>query len=305
MFCPFGYLDGVCHKEPMEFGYCSCPSDLYHCDKELGCVCNDGFDCEGGTHFINFDPLQAQNGSGSHKHAGVIVAVVVILALVVLVLVFLYYRRRMSRMKKDLENRSVRYIENSVLQSSVHINPVNQNGGGYETSVVDPDANNQTNNVMNVRNNVYAAACASTSGSSSAASSTSRPEKNVNIDRFKLGEDEDEDDDEVDCGAEGAAAAAAAAVPTTTTSSPKPPHAAKNVNVFDKDDFDWSPSKEKNNAKLADLNRKIAKANVNSVINNLEERDNLENGRMEEDSGSEEEEDMDPKTLMKKSQNNV
>ena len=58
MFCPFGYLDGVCHSEPMEAGFCSCSSDLYRCDEERGCVCKDGLDCEGGTQFIDFASLQ-------------------------------------------------------------------------------------------------------------------------------------------------------------------------------------------------------------------------------------------------------
>ncbi len=29
MHCPFGYLDGVCHTEPMAQGHCSCASDMY------------------------------------------------------------------------------------------------------------------------------------------------------------------------------------------------------------------------------------------------------------------------------------
>ena len=29
MYCPFGYLNGVCHQTPLTDGFCSCASDLY------------------------------------------------------------------------------------------------------------------------------------------------------------------------------------------------------------------------------------------------------------------------------------
>ena len=45
----------------MAVGFCSCPSDLYRCDETEGCVCKDGFDCEGGTQFIDFASLQVNN----------------------------------------------------------------------------------------------------------------------------------------------------------------------------------------------------------------------------------------------------
>lgn len=53
--------------------------------------------------------------SGSHAQAVSIVVTVLVFALVITVLVVAYYRRRMRRMQEDLKNRSVLYIENTVL----------------------------------------------------------------------------------------------------------------------------------------------------------------------------------------------
>ena len=287
MYCPFGYLDGICHTKPMALGYCSCASDMYRCDRDLGCVCKDGFDCEGGTRVIDFSPLQQADGSSSAQ-AGVIVAVVVVLCAVALILVGLYYRRRMLRMKKDLENRSVRYIENSVLDpvrnGSVHVvkhNELEATTNSAATVGMAPvqrspgTPNNR--GVMNVRNNVGYVG----HQQAAAEGATARPEKNVNIDKFKLGEDE-EAAGEADGDAMGACAASAYA--GGACALPDEPEAAeasatstsKDVNVFSAAD-DWSPSKAKNN--IAKLDRKVAKTNVNIVINNTRDEglDNVEN----------------------------
>ena len=97
---------------------------------------------------------------------------------------------------------------------------------------------------------------------------TGRAGKNVNIDKFKLG-----DEDIVD----GAACASTSGACASTSAScsaydeppeePEPGPSAKfvDVNVFQ--DIE-SPSKEKNNAKLAELLRKTNKANIDVVINN-------------------------------------
>ena len=47
---------------------------LDRCDEELGCVCKDGFDCEGGTQIIDFASLTGASADGgdssSHTQVG-------------------------------------------------------------------------------------------------------------------------------------------------------------------------------------------------------------------------------------------
>lgn len=116
-------------------------------------------------------------------------------------------------------------------------------------------------------------------------------EKNVNIDKFKLGEEEEEAEEQSGaCGRnfedEGACARACDDDVEDELEELKKP---KDINVFD----DWSPSKEKNNAKLAKA--KVNKTNVNIVINNTrdEKLDNVQNE--EEEKLNEDDDDMDPK----------
>ncbi len=296
MLCPFGYLDGVCHKEPLQDGFCSCASDLYRyggnwkiiksfqfkivltlrCDKELGCVCKDGFDCEGGTQIIDFASLTGNtDSSSSHTQAVSIVAAVLILAIIITVLIVVYYRRRMNRLQKDLQNRSVLYVENSVLTPDMQARKAD-----LVIRNVDPYDEISSNRI---RNNVVQMATASSSATATvdgAMAASPKPEKNVNIDRFKLGMEEQEGAAGGGDDAEAAAAATKAKVlmedeegddeynssaDSATALADKVPF---DINLYE----EYSPSKEKNNAKLADLyyKKNLNKENINVVLNNID-----------------------------------
>ena len=248
-------------------------------------MCKDGFDCEGGTQIIDFASLRgasAEGDSSSHTQAIAIVAVVLILAVVVTVLLVVYYRRRLNRVEKDLQNRSVLYIENSVLTPDMQARKhdmVIRNVDPYDYINSNISSNRIQNNTMEMATSGAAAATESPAVDGAAAA-TPKPEKNVNIDRFKLGEEE----------AEAASAAAdepagdedgAGALPTAKAkvllddeedeaaaaeAAYRDKAAAFDINLYE----EYSPSKEKNNTKLADLYKKqLNKENVNVVINNV------------------------------------
>ena len=60
-------------------------------------------------------PLEEQNQDSNHGATVAIVLSVLFLAITTIVLIAIYYRRRLKRMKTDLQNRSVYYVENSIL----------------------------------------------------------------------------------------------------------------------------------------------------------------------------------------------
>ena len=198
-----------------------------------------------------------------------------------------YYRRRLSRVEKDLQNRSVLYIENSVLTPDMQARKADmiiRNVDPYDYI----SSNNSNISSNRIQNNTMEMATSNVADApeppvvDGAAAASPRPEKNVNIDRFKLGDEEVEapaavadepageiegagalptakakvlldDDDEDD---EAAAAEAAY----------RDKAAAFDINLYE----EYSPSKEKNNTKLADLYKKqVNKENVNVVINNV------------------------------------
>ena len=249
-------------------------------------MCKDGFDCEGGTQIIDFASLRGSSADGdsnSHTQSIAIVAVVLILAVVVTVLLVVYYRRRLNRVEKDLQNRSVLYIENSVLTPDMQARKhdmVIRNVDPYDHI----SSNRIQNNTMEMATS-GAAAVSESPAVDGAMAVTPKPEKNVNIDRFKLGEGEGE--------APAAAAAVAdepagdedgaSALPTAKAKAKvilddeedeaaaaeaayRDKAAAFDINLYE----EYSPSKEKNNTKLADLYKKqLNKENVNVVINNV------------------------------------
>jgi len=116
-----------------------------------------------------------------------------------------------------------------------------------------------------------------------AAAASPRPEKNVNIDRFKLGDEEVEapasvaDEPEGEADGAGALSMAKAKVlledddeedeeAAAAEAAYRDKAAAFDINLYE----EYSPSKEKNNTKLADLYKKqLNKENVNVVINNV------------------------------------
>jgi len=114
--CPFGQVNGTCHVTPVssEAGSeCQCPSHLYTCDPELGCVCPPGQDC--GIEVINsqvavLSPYSDLDTDRHNKTAAISLSVLFV-AGVAIVLVIIYYKRRMSVMKKDIQNRSVYYCD--------------------------------------------------------------------------------------------------------------------------------------------------------------------------------------------------
>ena len=116
LHCPFGQVNGTCHVTPVssEAGSeCECPSHLYTCDPELGCVCPPGQDC--GIEVINsqvavLSPYSDLDTDRHNKTAAISLSVLFV-AGVAIVLVIIYYKRRMSVMKKDIQNRSVYYCD--------------------------------------------------------------------------------------------------------------------------------------------------------------------------------------------------
>jgi len=113
MNCPFGFTDNTCHKkQPSGNGTCQCANDLYICDKEKGCICPDG-NC--GIEVIDdtvwLSPFSDAEKTETDQHTAAISLSVIFIALVAIVLVVIYYRRRMSVMRKDIQNRSVYYSD--------------------------------------------------------------------------------------------------------------------------------------------------------------------------------------------------
>ncbi|TRY67148.1 hypothetical protein TCAL_02952 [Tigriopus californicus] len=291
MHCPFGYLNGKCLQE-MQDGECNCASDLYRCDSELGCVCKDGLDCEGGTQIINFASLSNQDPNSSNSSLGLIVALVIILAIIMAILVAIYYRRRMRRLKDDLQNRSVKYIENSMHS------PLRDMAQKHDLVVTNADPYLSDNDgIKNLPNNATAIHMPSGSGSQAG-----RPEKNTNIDNFKLGKDE------LLAEAQGTPRAARSWAdgacridPDEVSDNGEEPedipfhHEPADINVYQ----EFSPTKERNNAKLADLNRKLNKPNVNVILNNVRDTDSTTN------SHSNQRNDEDPKLTVRLKHNNL
>lgn len=294
MHCPFGYLNGKCLQE-MQDGECNCASDLYRCDPELGCVCKDGLDCEGGTQIINFASLSNQDGSSSNSSVGIIVASVFVLAIIVTILVVMYYRRRMRRLKNDLQNRSVKYIENSMHS------PLRDMAQKHDLVLTNADPYLSDNDgVSNRPNNAMAINIPSGSGFESG-----RPEKNINIDNFKLGKEEHVGEDEGQGTSKGARSwpkGACRIDPDEVSDDGEEPgdfpihHEPADINVYQ----DFSPTKERNNAKLADLNRKLNKPNVNVILNNV--RDTATPTKSEQ---PHQRDDEDPKLTVRLKPNNI
>ncbi len=218
--------------------------------------------------------------------------------------------------------RSVRYIENSVLDTSNprSSNLVVTNQEPYPFELPPPPPNQPTpdssrpNNAAAVfANNARMSAASSSSAGAGAAAAIH--EKNVNIDKFKLGEEEGQDEDLRDgaCAVPGGGAASRHCyeeIDDDESADILPEEAATKSKEFDtdvnlyRDDEDGddddvaelSPSKERNNARLADLyygSKAGNKPNVNLVINNTFEPSGY---RVEED--EEEEEETDPKTFV-------
>ena len=147
------------------------------CDHIKGCICKENGDCGGGQRLLDLTraaPLDQDTVGMSHSSTVAIVLSVLFLTLLTVILIVVYYRRRMNRMKQDLANRSVYYVENSILDQSRHHN--------HDLVITDTDpiqdANAYTDPTITVfqqKNNVPNNASAST-----------KVEKNVNIDRFKV-----------------------------------------------------------------------------------------------------------------------
>jgi len=276
LHCPFGFVDDECHTSPIDPQVCICSSDQMTCDHVQGCICKKGGDCGGGQRLLDLTraaPLDQfdQDGSSSHSQTVAIVLSVVFLTLVTVIMVIIYYRRRMKRLQKDLQNRSVYYVENSILDPGRHAGQHDMVITDRDPVEIQPDPLIHTvfssnHQVVNNLNN-------------SAASKHVKAEKNVNIDRFKLGFEESTADESAVadpsscCGSAAADQLASEQLGACAMSveDPMPPTPSdesvagsrKNydINVFEDD----SPSHEKNNF-LLDNARKINKANVDLVF---------------------------------------
>ena len=151
--CPFGYVNDTCHVSPIssEAGAeCQCPSHLYTCDPERGCLCPQGQDC--GIEVINTQVAvlspYADLDTERHNKTAAISLSVLFVAGVAIVLVIIYYKRRMSVMKKDIQNRSVYYCDSEPVDGD----------RSYDLIVRDPE--------RQVHNNSIGAATAVTTSSS-------------------------------------------------------------------------------------------------------------------------------------------
>ena len=105
--CPFGYSNHTCHTRAIDNQTCQCPNDLYTCDPELGCVCPDG---EGQCGIEVLDSSvwlspYSDLDTETDQHTAAISLSVILVAGVAIVLIIIYYRRRMSVMRKDIQNR--------------------------------------------------------------------------------------------------------------------------------------------------------------------------------------------------------
>ena len=277
--CPFGHVDGTCHTQPIDGPEpCICANDQMICDHIKGCICKENGDCGGGQRLLDLTraaPLDQDTLAMSHSSTVAIVLSVLFLTLATVILIVIYYRRRMKRMKQDLANRSVYYVENSILDQSRHHNhdlvitdtdPIDNNA--YTDPTITVFQNNVPNNV---------------------AAASSKVEKNVNIDRFKLGYDPDEQTQGASC------SAGACAMESSEDEEPIPlepelqPRKNMDINVFEEE----SPSKEKNNF-LLDNSRKINKPTVDLVFhrNNLALNQKEDEGRYEEIEDEEQEDDI-------------
>lgn len=230
----------------------------------------------------NAAPLEDEINT-SHSSTVAIILSVLFLALVTAILIVVYYRRRMKRLEMDLNNRSVLYVENSILDHGRHHN--------HALVISDKDpievSDYPTDPTMTVMpNNAPNNAAALTSSMAAV-----RQEKNVNIDRYKLGL-EDSQNQESACsdmsggGAcaipdeeEGGACGGAEELPEPIFNAPNKKNL--DINVFE----DESPSKERNNF-LLDNSRKINKTNVDLVFH----RNDLSLPKEEDDNEDEDDE---------------
>lgn len=280
LFCPFGYVNGICYNEPMNNEtLCSCPGDMYECDPKIGCICNEEKNCQGGQQIFSLAPLSAAEDPGTSQSSAIaIVVTVLILALLLTILGIWYYRRRTKILQKDLQNRSVYYVENSILDPARHHH--NQNDliipnsdpviledefeGPPLVGTATAALTTTAATANNVPNNLLA---------------KPRFEKNVNIDAFKLGMDSESPigacgrNTPVNTGACGRNTPLSGGACGGVEDGEFPeviPKKPLNVNMFD--DVE-SPIK---NNFLLEHNRKINKPKINNVINNTLEEDDVD-----------------------------
>ena len=247
---------------------CSCPGDMYECDPKIGCVCHEEKNCQGGQQIFALAPLSAPGGDETGQSSAVAIVVsVLVLALILTILGIWYYRRRTKILQKDLQNRSVYYVENSILDPARHHH--NQNDLVIPNS--DPVLLEEESEIQALGGAGVVTTTALNSSVPNNLLSKPRYEKNVNIDAFKLGMDAAESpipggrSTPLNTGACGrstpsnyGACGGADDIPEVDT----PPKKPLNVNMFDE-----AESPVKNNF-LLEHNRKINKPKINNVLNN-------------------------------------
>jgi len=283
LHCPFGYVDETCHTKPIPDQICVCPTDQMICDHSKGCLCKEGGDCGGGQRLLDLTkaiPLQEENENSNHGATVAIVLSVLSLAFISIVAIAFYYRRRLKRMKTDLQNRSVYYVENSILDPGRHQHhdviitdrdPLDEDramGNDPAIAMANHIANNLPNNTMT--NNVV------------------KHEKNVNIDRFKLGLHEN-DSDHCRSSPMLSGACALPEEQNRCAESIEDPDEILEVEPLETKNFDInvfseeSPSKVKNNFVL-ERQEKIHKPNVDLVFNRNDlAKDDHDDDKLDED----------------------
>ena len=225
-------------------------------------------------------PLSAAEDKGADQSSAIaIVVTVLILALLLTILGVWYYRRRTKVLQKDLQNRSVLYVENSK-------NPMRHNQNDLiisEPAVLEEESEGPPL--------VGVATSAIASNLPNNLLSKPRYEKNVNIDAFKLGMEEAQHTgrgtpiNSGACGRSTPMSAGGACGRSTPLNGGGACGGAEddfeeilnrkplNINMFDEAE---SPVKNNN---LLEHNRKINKPRINNLLKNTvdDEKEGFEN----------------------------
>lgn len=275
--CPFGFINSTCYTAPVNLK-CLCPNDLYTCDLVDGCVCPKGQDC--GVEVIGQVEVASLSGFSvggeedvGHSSAVYAICALLIIGAVAAVLIVIYYRRRLKVMRKDLNNRSVYYVENGVVGDNRH----------HDLIISNRDPLDQEDTPIAMASHGYQAAANNHLDTVPNNARLSFRTKNVNIDNYKLGL-ESQKFPPAQCGAAGGGCQDALASEATEEREEEEERATAepedeiNVNLFTELDT-------KNNAAMARLYGKVGKKDLEFIIRNNLGKEEKEEG-VEEAAGS-------------------
>jgi len=261
--CPFGFINSTCYTAPVNLK-CLCPNDLYTCDLVKGCVCPGGKDCGleviGQVEVASLSGFSVGGGEDTVSHSSAVYAICALLVIgaVAAILIVVYYRRRLKVMRKDLNNRSVYYVENGVVGDNRH----------HDLIVTNRDPLDQEDvPIAATASQSYQAAANNHLDMLPNNARVSFRTKNVNIDNYKLGL-ESQKFPQTQCvalGAEGTSCQAALAEDTGEDV------VEENVVVEPEDEINinlYTELDTKNNAAMARLYGKEGKKDLEFIIRN-------------------------------------